>query len=67
MLTTMLLAYHVDMVGKKHFHTIVPISHLLSIDYVLAHHLVAICFGPMPNLLADSCCRGLWVSVHQTS
>ncbi len=54
------------MVGKNSLHTSVPISHLLSFDYVLARHLVAKhLFGPMPHLLADpwptpSLCRAIF-------
>ncbi len=52
----MLLACHVDVVGKKSLHTSGPISHLLFFDYVLACHLVAKAkkkMGSMPNLHAD--------------
>ncbi len=55
MLTTMLLACHVDVVGKKSLHTSVPIRHLLSFDYVLARHLVANSFfGPDAKLTCQA-------------
>ncbi len=42
----MLLARHVDVEGQKRLHTSAPVSHLLSVDCVLARHLVLKPFDP---------------------